>query len=873
MGLRSLNLKTYYDPVLSERGLEEEFYVPCLEKSISYSRVSAYFTAGVLKKLSNGLASFWKNGGKARFVFSEEVTESELREIESGYRERAMKGLSNALSEQERFLIDDENVANLSYLISIGAVEVKICFMFGSGILHMKMGVFEDAEGEIVAFSGSGNETVSGLENNSEQFHVFTSFQGLPTDSGRANAQEARSQFERIWKNEYSPKCLSLPPEGELYERLVSYSKGRLFKDRNDFLTAIGKVCVDIDKATKRIIINDYDPKKPISRPWGLSSRFGGEWREASPDCYWVDLSVHNLRDLILNDYFKPFGIQYILSEKAQRYLIDQDLKIDKRLKLGLAIKNGTERDLWGEAYSRFKTIVDENTNPERHLKDRQMLNAFHHMAMECSADFSVPGTGKTYIAYGMYAYLSDERVKKARRLVVFGPIASFRAWKLEGQAIFSKKRRLNFFDSSEAGGNWRGEIYNPKYDVILVNYEKLDNRNEVGFLADGLLNEETMIVFDEEHRVKGRDSKRALNLLDVLSKSKGRPIYRLCLTGTPMPNSFVDLYNLIRILYPDDLNSFPIERDSQRLRMADSHPSEAEKVQKELAPIFMRTTKEDLSVPLPEPDDLDSLAVIPSDKERALYHLIWETSEDVFSAYIRLIEAASNPRLLKKKITVGSFDDAKENETGLDDDFAVEAASQSVISLAEEIGMASKTKRAIKKIAELASEGKRVLVWCLFLDTIDLLMDEIRGLGVPAVKITGGDPPNIRNEKINVFQSGKAQVLITNPNTLAESVSLHRECHDAIYLEYGFNLTYMLQSKDRINRVGLPPETKTHYYFAVARSDASLFGPIDERILARLKTKERRMNDAMKANPLSIIEIEKDIDVIKEIIGKTFAA
>ena len=56
----------------------------------------------------------------------------------------------------------------------------------------------------------------------------------------------------------------------------------------------------------------------------------------------------------------------------------------------------------------------------------------------------------------------------------------------------------------------------------------------------------------------------------------------------------------------------------------------------------------------------------------------------------------------------------------------------------------------------------------------------------------------------INDFRDGDVEVMISNPNTLGESISLHQTVHDAIYFEYNFNLTFMLQSRDRIHRLGL---------------------------------------------------------------------
>ena len=66
----------------------------------------------------------------------------------------------------------------------------------------------------------------------------------------------------------------------------------------------------------------------------------------------------------------------------------------------------------------------------------------------------------------------------------------------------------------------------------------------------------------------------------------------------------------------------------------------------------------------------------------------------------------------------------------------------------------------------------------------------------------------------INKFRNKELDVLITNPHTLAESISLHSVCHNAIYYEYSYNLVHLLQSKDRIHRLGLAEDQYTQYYF-----------------------------------------------------------
>lgn len=57
--------------------------------------------------------------------------------------------------------------------------------------------------------------------------------------------------------------------------------------------------------------------------------------------------------------------------------------------------------------------------------------------------------------------------------------------------------------------------------------------------------------------------------------------------------------------------------------------------------------------------------------------------------------------------------------------------------------------------------------------------------------------PMEQRTRILRDFRVGTREVLVTNPHTLAESVSLHMSCHDAVYIEYSYNLVHLLQSKD----------------------------------------------------------------------------
>jgi hypothetical protein len=108
--------------------------------------------------------------------------------------------------------------------------------------------------------------------------------------------------------------------------------------------------------------------------------------------------------------------------------------------------------------------------------------------------------------------------------------------------------------------------------------------------------------------------------------------------------------------------------------------------------------------------------------------------------------------------------------------------------------------------------------------------------------------------------------VLITNPHTLAKSVSLHSVCHDAIYFEHSYNLIHFLQSKDRINRLVLPKNQYTQYYYLqnyFVTDDGQEYS-FDSNIYNRLLEKEQVMLDAIENNVLEPVSTsEEDIELI----------
>lgn len=132
-----------------------------------------------------------------------------------------------------------------------------------------------------------------------------------------------------------------------------------------------------------------------------------------------------------------------------------------------------------------------------------------------------------------------------------------------------------------------------------------------------------------------------------------------------------------------------------------------------------------------------------------------------------------------------------------------------------------------------MVREGKKVIVWGMFVDTMKKIQIALQDAGIMANLVYGGTPKEDRLGLINSFRNKTSgiDVMISNPATLGESISLHKEVHDAVYFEYNFNLTFMLQSRDRIHRLGLKSDDYTRYYYLQLDGEIARDGFIDKRV------------------------------------------
>ena len=502
------------------------------------------------------------------------------------------------------------------------------------------------------------------------------------------------------------------------------------------------------------------------------------------------------------------------------------------------------------------------------------MWDAFHIVSMIRSANFSVPGAGKTSIVYGAFAYLNRKEDCQVNKIIMIGPRNSFMSWKDEFKENFGEKKKMNVIDIQSEKYKSKNDIieelrYNSaNSNLILINYERLDGLSEV---IKEIIDEKTMLVFDEIHKIKSVKGVRAKAALRICEKAK----YKVALTGTPIPNSYVDIYNVLKILFNEEFDNY-FKLTTVDLYNADKNEIKANKINELIYPFYCRTTKKDLQIPAPN-ESIIEISNMNANEQKLFETIRKMYSGNILTMYIRLLQAATSPELLLSKI---SNDDLYNLSYTEDDEITDEGFmetdidntimnSADVIDLIYSIGKTSKYNRGIDLVNNLCQEGKQVIVWGIFIKTLTNISGSLTRLGISNRIISGAVSQEERDEIIKAFKNKEIQVLITNPHTLAESVSLHKTCHDAVYFEYSFNLTHMLQSRDRINRLGLKDSDYTQYYYlALQNADDYYNDSIDLKTLNRLNEKEQVMLQSIEGTKLTRLDFD-DMEDIRKILEK----
>ncbi len=453
-----------------------------------------------------------------------------------------------------------------------------------------------------------------------------------------------------------------------------------------------------------------------------------------------------------------------------------------------------------------------------RELTPQQARNVSLLAALPASATFSVPGAGKTTEALATFAC----RAEPGDRLLVIAPKNAFAAWdeQLESCLPSVGEKFLRLRKTDKIPWQLRSD---PRF--MIIGYQQLARVREA--IAEHLASRRAHVFLDESHRIKGMNNVST----DAVLGFSHLPVSKLVMSGTPMPQAPADLLPQFLFLFPEIRAT---EQDVVEL----------------IKPIYVRTNKTELGLPpvtrLRKTLQMDPLQarlyeLMKSEVAREAAQALGQKNRQAFRnlgrSVTRILQFVSNPALLAREIAFAHSDEL-------------------AAALAE--GRGPKMRYVIRRVRQLAREGKKVLVWSTFVDNVEHLASSLQDLG--AVYIHGGvdageeSDDDTREGKIRLFHDDPSvMAMIANPAAAGEGISLHAICHHAIYLDRNFNAAQYLQSEDRIHRLGLPPDQETIIEIVECA------GSVDETVRQRLEFKVGEMAAALEDSGLCIAPVPMD--------------
>jgi len=410
-------------------------------------------------------------------------------------------------------------------------------------------------------------------------------------------------------------------------------------------------------------------------------------------------------------------------------------------------------------------------------------------------------GLGKTIQVLAMLKKISETEDKQLNCLII-APRSVVQNWMAEAGKFVPD------FEVSVHHGSDRAEQKEelPDVDLLITTYGTM--RNDVDLLSKKTFD---YAILDESHTVRNPNSKTFRALRKINAKN------RLCLTGTPVQNTTMDLWSQFEFLNPGLLGN----QKSFRNRWVKPIEKEGDKMAEELlhkmvTPFILRRTKKQVATDLPPLTS--SLVDCPMDHAQ---HLLYEKYRNVYREMV-------NDSIDEKGIDKARF-------TVLEGLLRLRQISCAPKLIKGESAPSAKLERFVELASELISEGHRALVFSQFVGFLKLVEAEVKKQGWSYEYLDGQTTD--RQERVDRFQEDEAKKLFLI-SLKAGGEGLNLTGADYVFImDPWWNPAAERQAMDRTHRIG-QKENVFVYRFITP-------GSVEEKIL-RLQDRKRDLADKL---------------------------
>jgi SNF2 family DNA or RNA helicase len=434
-------------------------------------------------------------------------------------------------------------------------------------------------------------------------------------------------------------------------------------------------------------------------------------------------------------------------------------------------------------------------------------------------------GLGKTIEAgLALKEYLAR---RMAQRVLILTPPALVEQWREE---LVAKFNLLDFVTSADEAFREHGTAAWARFPRVVASLamaRRAEHRAQIESLPYDL------VIADEAHHLKNRASV-SWKFVNSLQKK-----YLLLLTATPVQNNLDELYNLITLLKPGQLQT-PREFQRQFVTQGDPRlPKNRGRLRELLADVMVRHARGQVGVLLP-PRRAHTLRLSLSPDERAFY--------DEVSNVIRVALAiAPQDSLLPEGAGARAKSAARFTLQTLqrEIDSSPHAARPTLLSLAEAPAM-SAHRATLSELAERAARvqtwakadtlekllqsirGEKILLFTHFRQTLERLAARLRALDLNFVVYHGSLSAEDKDAAIHRFE-GEAQILLST-EAAGEGRNL-QFCRTMVNFDLPWNPLRIEQRVGRIHRIGQTRPVEIYNLSAAGTIEDYLLDILDRKV------------------------------------------
>lgn len=408
-------------------------------------------------------------------------------------------------------------------------------------------------------------------------------------------------------------------------------------------------------------------------------------------------------------------------------------------------------------------------------------------------------GLGKTKITIDTFAHLY--LCQEATGMAVIAPKSVYLNWIKEIETHFILSDYVLAYYSATARKHERAAleyILNHSHGrttptIMLINIESLSTKKGFEAIQAFLRKYQSLLVIDESSTIKGHKSKRTKACISLRGAAK----YRRILTGTPNPQSPLDLWAQFEFLekqLTQSVNFFAFKYTYAQVTKVDLGPGRPsyEKItgfqnidmlQRIIEPHCVRLLKKDC---LDLPDKIYTKRYVELTKEqKENYNKLRDLAIIEHKKGELTVQSALATLMKLHQITSGFMILDNQEIARLDN-----AKIQELNSIINEIDHESK-----------------IIIWTNFREElfqiIEALKKKHKDEDIFAVTYYGDTPQDERTKAIQQFQENpKCKYFISTLQCGCRGITLTAAQY-AIYMSNGNNLEHRLQSEDRCHRIG----------------------------------------------------------------------